>query len=344
MAVQGAGGSFNTYTLSAGTAPIGDPSASKQKLYIDTSSLDGVARASKDLVQTPSAKSQQTPLERLANSPTTTEQLALEVGLTDVASSTEFKTDMQTSESRTSEASIAGSLTESGIKFAHDHIDRTGRQSAMNILTKGNAGNLPAKGFANRTEFATEVTNPFNNAANALKETPFSSNSLSTQELASTAQKTKNIGRVAGVVGNIAGVAFGAYEGYKQAPLDSTAGERIANSLGGGLQEIDDTLVSATAGGAAGIANLGGAGLLTFGGVTAPAAPIVLAATPAVAASAAIGASSYYDGKSPDVFFDNAIDNYVEPVIAKTIDTTVSAYEATKSWAGNVFNKLRSIF
>lgn len=346
MAIDGTSSASNKYTDTSSITGInkasGDGiSSGKRNSYTDTSSVKGVEIASKIPNQSPLDSIEQSPLERFVNSPSTTERLATESNSNSIQSYTEPKIAVQTDESQTSTASIVGSITEGGITFARDHVDSTGRQAAMNILTKGNAGNLPAEGFANRASLAREISSPFVNSAQALEITPFSSNAVSTQELAQTAQKVKLIGRVASVSGNVAGPLVGAFEGYKQVPLDASLGERIANSIGGGLKEVDDTIISTGAGTIAGGMNMLGAAALGTGGVTAPIVPYVVAATPAVSTAAAIGASSAYDGRGPDRAFDNVVDNYVEPFMAKAIDKSISTYNSTKSWFENIGNALK---
>ena len=46
-------------------------------------------------------------------------------------------------------------------------------------------------------------------------------------------------------------------------------------------------------------------------------------ASPAVSTSVAIGTSVAYDNSPLDVFFDNIVENHIEPTIATTTDWTI---------------------
>ena len=242
---------------------------------------------------------------------------------------------VQTAESRTSEASITGSLVEGGLNATRDFVDRSGRAAAAATLTNGPAGNLPAAGFANRTGLADAITHPTNTAAKALDMSPYGPNAASTQQLSGAARTAATLGKVAGTAGKVAGPFMGAYEGFRAAPEDATTGEQIANTIGGGLKEVDDMAVGAAAGIGAAAGTTAAAAALVSGGVTAPAAPAVAMSVPVVGAAAGIAASVAYDGTGPDNLFDNVVDSYVEPAISTTVDTVIDVYRSTASW----FNK-----
>lgn len=251
---------------------------------------------------------------------------------------------VQTSESRTSAASIAGSVAEGLLNGAKDQVDRSGRKAAAATLTNGNAGRLPAAGYANRADLANTLTDAKMNAAKALDATPYGPNALSTQQLSSAAKNASRLGKAAGAVGTLAGPLVGAYEGYQASPAQSTTGERIANMLGGGLKEADDSLVSAGAGTAATAGQAFVGGLMTAGGVTSPAGVAVIATSPATGTATSIAASKAYDGTGIDNAWDNFVDNTIEPAIAKGIDNSISGYDTLSSWASDAAKNVRSWF
>ena len=250
--------------------------------------------------------------------------------------------DEQESGSQISAAGLVGSTLAGGIDLGKDHVDRFGRQTAANILTAGNADRLPAPGFTNRAGLANTLTDPRMNASTALDATPFSANARSTQVLDSTLNQTNALGRFSGVVGTVAGPAMGMYEGYVDAPEDATTGERVANALGGGIKEVDDGIVSGGAGAVAASLTVTGGVAISSGGVTLPAGAAVVASAPVVATGASIAASNRYDGSPLDTSFDNWVDNTLEPAVASAIDTTIGAYESTKSLAEKAVNSAKS--
>lgn len=249
-----------------------------------------------------------------------------------------------TSESLTSAASIGGTLVEGGINATKDHVDRSGRALAAATLTNGNAGRLPAAGYANRADLAASLTDARTNVTAALDASPYGPNALSSQQLASAARNANALGKAAGLAGTVVGPMAAAYEGYHSAPAESTTGERIANMIGGGIKEVDDSGVAALAGGLAKAGTVVAGGLISTGGVTAPAGVAVIASAPATGTAAAIGATKAYDGTAVDTAFDNFIDNTVEPALATAIDTSIDTYESAKSWASSVFDKVKSWF
>ena len=230
---------------------------------------------------------------------------------------------VQTQESQTSEMSHAGNVAAGALGLTSDHVDRSGRAGAAGILDKGNGGNLPAPGFANRAELAATITDPRITAHDALELTPFSSNATSTQVLTETAESVGSLGRVIAVVGNALGPATGAIESFVYTPDDATVGEYIANTMGGALRELDDMAASGLATVGAAIATPAVGGFMMSTGIGIPAGTYVIASTPVVAASSGISASIWWDTTPMDSTIDSFIDNRFEPFITNTIDRPI---------------------
>ena len=234
--------------------------------------------------------------------------------------------DGQTAESKTSAAGKLGSAAQGAADALKDYVDRNGRAAAGKTLTQGNAGTLPAKGFANRADLAKALTNPLSNAADALKATPYGPNALSTQQLGRAATTAGRFGTAGGVAGIAAGPLIGAYEGYKNNPGHATTGEKIAHVFASAAKELDDSAVSFGAGAAAATLTL------TAAAASGPAAPAIATATPVTSTTAAIGASAIYDNTALDKAYDNLIEHHAEPALATVIDRAINAYRTIKSW------------
>ena len=220
---------------------------------------------------------------------------------------------------------------QAGFEVARDVVNGRGTRAAADVLTRGPGGNLPAAGFANRSELAAQMSKRGVSAAQARGMTPFSSAAASTQALddaARTAGRLNNLGRT---VGYGLQPAIGAVQGFREVPPDATLGERIASTLGGAVQEFDDVSVSGVVGGVVG-------GLTAMSIVTAPAAP-------ATGAGAAVAAGHFYDGTSADAWIDDTVENYVEPAIATAIDDhAVPAMVSVGGGLAGAWDGLRSLF
>ena len=235
--------------------------------------------------------------------------------------------ELQTPESITSEVSHAGNVTQGTLEVVRDQVDRTGRATAAGILTNGNAGRLPAEGFGNRDQLAALITDPRENLTTALEATPFGSNAASTQTLNQAADTVNSFQGPIRIVGYAAAPVIGAIEGFSYSADDATFGEQFANSVGGMLQEFDDSAVSGFFGSAAGLGTTAIGGAMLGSGVGAPIGTTLIVSSPGVGASVAISTSVIYDNAPPDVFFDNMIENYIEPPIASFTDWTIEVLD-----------------
>jgi hypothetical protein len=256
----------------------------------------------------------------------------------DASAAVDLSPDEGTRESRTSEASIAGSVVQGALNTTASTIDARGRQAAHNTLTNGNAGNFNAPNGAKQADIAADFTRSTNTAQQALDATPYSSAAKSTQQLADAAERAGRFSKAAGPVGTLAGPAIGAIEAAFEPAPNATIGDRVANVIGGGLKEADDTVVSAVSGTAVTV------GQVAVSPFTGPAAPAVAVTAPLSGAAAAIGASEAYDKSAIDNTFDAVVDNYVEPAIAATVDGLVQAGRAAKSTISSAFNAVKSWF
>ena len=294
--------------------------------------------------------SKQTSIESIASAPSTTDAIAAQPTTTDSLSTVgsldaahrsaqrNQSLNTGTPESRTSEASIAGSIVQGALNTYSSRVDANGRLAAHDVLSNGNAGNFTAPNGVKQSSVAADFLRTNNTAAQALDATPYSSAARSTQHLTDAANTVGRINRIAGPIGTYAGPVIGAVEAAYESAPDASIGDRVANIIGGGLKEADDVAVSAVA----------------FTGVTAtqvalspfagPAAPAVAITAPASGAVAAIGASEYYDGKGLDNAFDSAVDNYVEPAIAATVDGVMYAARATSDAVTSVYRSIKAWF
>ncbi len=248
-----------------------------------------------------------------------------------------------TQESNNSAASVTGSLAESLLNVYKDNVDATGRRRAAAALTSGSAGNLLAPGGGgSRAALAQTILDETNTAARALEITPFSSTARSTQILSDTVDKVRTLGKVADVVGKYAGPLTGAIEGNLNIAEHTTFGERVANTIGGGLKEADDVAVGVWAGGKTATLTTVAGTALVAGTITAPAGAVVLGSVPLTSTAVGIAASFAYDNTAPDRTFDSTIDTYVEPAISTTIDSVIAAPKATASFIGGIADKIKS--
>jgi len=196
-----------------------------------------------------------------------------------------------------------------GVEALRDHVDRGARHSAAGTLTKGPGGNLPAAGYANRTDLGRALTGPSMTTSKALDATPFGPNAKSTQQLAAGAKTASNLGRVANGVGLGIQPAAGAIQGFISTPENASWTERATNTVIGAVKEFDDTGLSYGAG-------LGAGSLTVAGSVfTGPAAPVVAGSAPAVGVATAVGIGAAYNNSSVDKFFDGVVEDYGRPAV-----------------------------
>ena len=80
-------------------------------------------------------------------------------------------------------------------------------------------------------------------------------------------------------------------------------------------------------GSAAGLGTTAIGGAMLGSGVGAPIGTTLIVSSPGVGASVAISTSVIYDNAPPDVFFDNMIENYIEPPIASFTDWTIEVLD-----------------
>jgi len=229
--------------------------------------------------------------------------------------------------SLTTPGSIVGDSVQGAIDLTRTGIDRTGLEAAADVLTKGNGGNLPAPGIGSRSDLANKLTQSATmTAPKAMDVTPFSANAKSTQILSETADITGPLSKASRIAGNVVAPVIGAAEALtEELPADATIGERIANTVGGALKEIDDGAVSGAAGAGAATAQTMGGIALSGTVAGAPAGAALVATAPITGTAAAVGATMRYDNSTVDQAVDNFVDNTVEPFVADVIDGSVSA-------------------
>lgn len=133
-------------------------------------------------------------------------------------------------------------------------------------------------------------------------------------KVADAMESAGRAGTRANVIGLVAAPAVGMVQGLGEARPGATLGERVASVVGGGLRELDDSVFSAAAGAAAGLATA----------ATGPGA--VVAST-----AAGITAAHYYEGSRLDKAADARVDR-LEVGIASTVDRAVNVLGSIRSF------------
>ena len=147
-----------------------------------------------------------------------------------------------------------------------------------------------------------ELQSPWRNIAKSADLLPSGTPERWVGKVTEAMEAAGRAGTRANLVSIAAAPAIGLVQGFGEARPDATLGERVASVVGGGLRELDDSLVSGAAGAAAGF-------------VTAATGPGAVVASTA----AGITAAHYYEGSEWDRAADAGVDR-LEVRIAATVD------------------------
>lgn len=208
------------------------------------------------------------------------------------------------------------------------------RQTAADILMRGNAGNLPGPaGFATRLEYATtlrggfgNVSLSFSNPATMVGQHPFGPTAASTLALQAGANRAATLTppRALGGALNAVDPLVHGYVAGRNAQGDGY--DRFFAGLTGAVRRVDNVGVSV------------GAGVVAAGAVTAGTGGAGGVAAPAVGVGAGIAAGAAYENSRINRFVDSVVDNTLgraEPYLASGARTVGNAIGGVFSWAGD---------
>ncbi|GHC70398.1 hypothetical protein [Limoniibacter endophyticus] len=139
------------------------------------------------------------------------------------------------------------------------------------------------------------------------------------------------IAETAKVVGNLAGPAVGAVEGYQAVLEDASAAAKMAGAVNGALKQIDNTMISSVV-----------FGVTTLG--ASPAAGPSLGVVPvAVGVLAASAANATYSASPAERYVDAVIDA-ITPGIEKGISLAIQVHDIHGAMLNKGLSTLGEVF